>query len=950
MKKSLLVMFVVILAIALAFVWVWAKDSVNPTAKQTTVSQPTLQVQKKNVSGPANRKGLVVDKFEAVEKPALPTREKPLDYCEVPNADVYEQVVGTYSFTAPPGWVSWVYGLPEVMVTLLDPAEPYYGPCTQPTFPFNVTDVSMLFRRYGTAGVPTSAWMHGVIYEAVPDPIDPTCLVPGAELARTADYYDVGVPASRVYIFAQPLLTPVCVYGKFFAGWVWDSMPGITDTLAGYVPRFEIRAPLCTDYDDYGAGWYDWAGYAGAGPLAMWASGYVRSQNTCAPDTVWFFKKAYAEAPCGLPDFDQAVLPGPAYCGPTAKANCLWWMWASGAIPRFWAPGAPPGTFDWPILANMIAGLAQTDPVTGTECDKLFEADMTLRTQIPLWVTERNVYAPGFDFLEVELRKSEDIILLLGFWYDANPNPDPDSVDWKRFGGHFVTVNGVNQALRAFSISDPAFDNAEAGQLGSVACHIDPWPHVGNPAVHNNPANVSRDFFPVTPGSPSPGGTEGLPTYWYGRETEMARFAGQNFRTVHLPNQGDVPPPGTLVFTEIEQAIIISPSSNYETGQVDGSHGVEVNNNHGGIEAHAVDFGAGLQAGLYYGTFALGNNDTNMAADYGDYLTNGLNFTPLAHPDLKSFNITGAAGPYTVNQLTNHFTHWFFTGLGVDYYSFGLWVPVGGTEDCEYVIEDIWFVKNNGVDPILGLDAAMFMDYDIGAADSVDFDQQHQSVWIYAKATPGVVFGITKKPAVIGDIPITGYGFNQEYRVYPTGPTGGGIYDSLYSWMHLGWGVDAPYTDMSIILGGKDFDLAPGAVHMEKYLKWGYGAAIAQGGDAAWRKFLYNVLHQEGFYRGDVNKDGKLSAADVMYYVNFMYKSGPKPMEFVDQGDINNTGNVNAADLIYLINYLYKSGPAPIDKNRFLADPNNFVDPAYRDLGLRNPGLFGDPDWRDLGK
>jgi hypothetical protein len=256
----------------------------------------------------------------------------------------------------------------------------------------------------------------------------------------------------------------------------------------------------------------------------------------------------------------------------------------------------------------------------------------------------------------------------------------------------------------------------------------------------------------------------------------------------------------------------------------------------------------------------------------------------------------------------------------------------------------------------------MFLDYDVGTYDSVMFDQQHQSVWQYSNTVPEKNYGVTMKPAVVGQIAVTGWGLANYQRIYPPGTSnyGGAIYDSLFYWCgnglgNLGWGKDPAYaasngTDRSSLIGGTPFDLAPGAIHIEKFLKWGYGAAIAQGGDAAWRHFLYNVLHQEGFYRGDVNKDGKLSAADVIYLVNFMYKSGPKPKEFTDQGDINNTGNVNAADLIYLINYLYKSGPAPIDKNRFLADPNNFVDPAHRVLGVRNPGLFGDNAWKGLGQ
>jgi hypothetical protein len=163
---------------------------------------------------------------------------------------------------------------------------------------------------------------------------------------------------------------------------------------------------------------------------------------------------------------------------------------------------------------------------------------------------------------------------------------------------------------------------------------------------------------------------------------------------------------------------------------------------------------------------------------------------------------------------------------------------------------------------------------------------------------------------------------------------------------NLGWGMDNPTTpeDKSIMVADAPFDLPAGGIRVEKWLKWGYASA----GDAAWKHFLYNVLHQEGFYRGDVNKDGKLNVADVIYLINYLFRSGPKPIEFEDQGDVNNDTYRNVTDVIYIINYLFKSGPAPIDKNRWL-DKSPFVDPAYKASAVRNPGLFGDPDWAGLG-
>ena len=171
-------------------------------------------------------------------------------------------------------------------------------------------------------------------------------------------------------------------------------------------------------------------------------------------------------------------------------------------------------------------------------------------------------------------------------------------------------------------------------------------------------------------------------------------------------------------------------------------------------------------------------------------------------------------------------------------------------------------------------------------------------------------------------------------------------------WMeNLEWGNDNPtaFEDRSILLADSSFSLASGEMRMEKWLKWGYRTPIGTSGDAAWRHFLYQVLHQRGYYRGDVNRDRKLNIADIVYLVAYLFKSGPMPTEFADQGDVNQDDNVNVADIVYLVDFMFKRGAAPIDKNRFLVN-SPFVDSTHKTLAVRSPGLFGDPNWWNLGR
>ena len=62
---------------------------------------------------------------------------------------------------------------------------------------------------------------------------------------------------------------------------------------------------------------------------------------------------------------------------------------------------------------------------------------------------------------------------------------------------------------------------------------------------------------------------------------------------------------------------------------------------------------------------------------------------------------------------------------------------------------------------------------------------------------------------------------------------------------------------------------------------------------------------------GDVNDNGLVNSSDLIYYVNYVFKSGPEPQPRREAGDVNCTGGLTGGDIIYLVNYLFKGGPAP---------------------------------------
>ena len=74
--------------------------------------------------------------------------------------------------------------------------------------------------------------------------------------------------------------------------------------------------------------------------------------------------------------------------------------------------------------------------------------------------------------------------------------------------------------------------------------------------------------------------------------------------------------------------------------------------------------------------------------------------------------------------------------------------------------------------------------------------------------------------------------------------------------------------------------------------------------------FTKGVFPVVPFWPGDSNHDMIVNVTDVIYLINYLFKSGPPPYPIV-AADVNADCIVNITDVIYLINYLFKGGPAP---------------------------------------
>lgn len=74
----------------------------------------------------------------------------------------------------------------------------------------------------------------------------------------------------------------------------------------------------------------------------------------------------------------------------------------------------------------------------------------------------------------------------------------------------------------------------------------------------------------------------------------------------------------------------------------------------------------------------------------------------------------------------------------------------------------------------------------------------------------------------------------------------------------------------------------------------------------------YYAQERSEVFFGDVNGDSIVTVADIVYLINYLFKSGPAPIGSLLIGDVNCDGNVSVSDIVYLISYLFKGGPSPL--------------------------------------
>ncbi len=362
-----------------------------------------------------------------------------------------------------------------------------------------------------------------------------------------------------------------------------------------------VSATIAPNTIDAVDGWLHWVN---VGPLGPGASVVIDVTFTSQLTQQMAWKEGGWQdyAPKGIPDFDerQAGWDNPAGSGagwyqdgPVAMANSLWWFdskFEPGTLPP---PNISDGypliksyntftpTVVWddhdarnvPPLVAAINPLMGTTPGAGTTPTGVANGTVQFiaNSGLAASYTVTTQAKPTFQWVGDEVRASEDVVLLLGFWQEGL-----DGAASVRVGGHYVTSSGIDLANSTIGLSDPMRNAAEGASPASGAGRVLPGMHsashpspvgVAGDTVHNDAQYLSQDVYPSGQLSGAiTAGNWGLQGYVAPNPgtgcTQVAPFQGKNVPSEFSGQQGACSPNGGALWTVVEYAVAVSPKTN----------------------------------------------------------------------------------------------------------------------------------------------------------------------------------------------------------------------------------------------------------------------------------------------------------------------------------------------------------------------------------------------------
>ncbi len=218
------------------------------------------------------------------------------------------------------------------------------------------------------------------------------------------------------------------------------------------------------------------------------------------------------------------------------------------------------------------------------------------------------------------------------------------------------------------------------------------------------------------------------------------------------------------------------------------------------------------------------------------------------------------------------------------------------------------------------------VDYDLGN-DTGNYDASSSLAWDYPHAITTGAWGWIKLPfggcGVSALAPLrTEQGLNEDQALFlqTAAVHGNGYLDSAYYHLNKVGAVPSSSptgSDAAFSVGFIAHDFVPGPDTLAFALAHFALPGITNNSNVANYQPLAHLLNKwTGAERGDVNNDGVVNLADIVYLAKYLNGGAgtPGPIPFMTCGDANGDGLINAADVTYLINYYFYYGPCPVSK------------------------------------
>ncbi len=312
----------------------------------------------------------------------------------------------------------------------------------------------------------------------------------------------------------------------------------------------------------------------------------------------------------------------------------------------------------------------------------------------------------------------------------------------------------------------------------------------------------------------------------------------------------------------------------------------------------------------YGGSFVYGNSSSTMHIYYGDGVDNH-------HPSgTTALDMTDPYNPKSSYIDDGSFSY----NLEVDYCGQGF---TGDPTGSDNVFLHTFILSNTGGDPINGMYAGLYFDWDVPGAtvgnDTLSLDRANNMIIQHNRDGAAYYLGL----AAISGPAHTLFAVDQDSIIYPQV---GWRADTLYKYMSIGGDVmrrdNILNGDMSSLISAGPFNLGVAQAETLVFAVIG-GANVSdlQARAQAAGGYANTCLVPDlgcDYVVGDVNGSNTYNGLDITYGVSY-FKGGNTPQCNLDCdcfanfcGDVNGSNTYNGLDITYGVSY-FKGGSAPVN-------------------------------------